>query len=104
MEELAVLQELHEELKSENINVVGILRNYEETKDEVAKIIDTSGITYTNIIPDEKFNREFVNCAIGNPTTLFIDGKGNLVGEIIVGAIKKDDYEKAIRKALEKIK
>lgn len=94
---------MYEELKTENINVVGILQDYEETKDEVAKIIEQSGITYTNIVPDKKFNRKFVSAAIGNPTTLFIDKEGNIVGQTIVGAIEKEKYEKAIKKALEQI-
>ncbi|MCM1989057.1 TlpA disulfide reductase family protein [Oceanirhabdus seepicola] len=104
--EMPELEELYQEMKDNGVNVVGIVTDgdNEKRKENIEKIIEMTGVTYPNIIPDEVLKKGLLSQVIGYPTTVFFDSKGNVVGKEVVGAGSKDYYEKAIEERLENIK
>jgi len=104
--EMPELEELYQEMKDNGVNIVGLVTDgdNEKKKDNIEKIIDMTGVTYSNIIPDDVLKKGLLSNVIGYPTTIFFDSKGNVVGKEIVGAGSKDYYKQAIEERLENIK
>ncbi|WP_066504573.1 TlpA family protein disulfide reductase [Abyssisolibacter fermentans] len=104
--EMPELEELYKEMKEQGVNIVGIVSDATNEKNEknARKIIERTGVTYSNIIPDEVLKKGLLNQVIGFPTTVFFDSKGNIIGKEIVGAASKEYYKKAIEERLENIK
>lgn len=106
IEEMPDLQDLYEEVKKEDINIIGIISDTPDDENEplAKQIINKTGVEYDNIIPDEKLNKGILKDVSGVPTTIFVDSKGNIVGEPIVGSRSKEDYKNQITKRLESLK
>lgn len=104
--EMPELEELYQEMKDTGVNLVGIVTDGddEKRKENIEKIIEMTGVTYPNIIPDDVLKKGLLSNVIGYPTTVFFDSKGNVVGKEIVGAASKDQYKKVIEERLESIK
>ncbi|MBR3747599.1 MAG: TlpA family protein disulfide reductase [Selenomonadaceae bacterium] len=52
---------------------------------EAKKILRDAGANFVNIVPDENLMR-FLNNVEAVPTTIFVNSKGEIVGQMIVGA------------------
>lgn len=106
IKEMPDIQSLCEELKKENINVIGIVADTPNDENEVLakNIVKQKGVRYENIIPDEKLKKGILSTVSGVPTTIFVDSKGNIVGKPIVGSCSKEDYRKAIDESLKSSK
>lgn len=106
IEEMPDLQRLYEELKGENINLIGLVSDTpDEDNEELAKqILEKKGAKFTNIIPDENIKNNILKDISGVPTTLFVDSEGNIIGEFIVGSRGKEAYKKEIEARLKNIK
>lgn len=76
-EELVALRELEPYIKESNGNIIGIVTNGNASM--AGKKLKELGVEFTNLIPDKKFNRDFVKWVVVTPTTLFIDEKGNII-------------------------
>ncbi|QZY55199.1 TlpA family protein disulfide reductase [Crassaminicella profunda] len=98
--EMPDLQELYEEVKKENINVIGIIGDAKGNEKIAKDIIAKTKVTYLNILPNPVIQNEFLKDVSAYPTSIFVDGKGNIVGKPIIGAKSKDDYKKAIMETL----
>lgn len=75
---------------ADKVQFLGIVTDIMDTEDakhiEHAKIIiEKSGVTYPNLIPNETF-KGTLQGIYGTPTTIFVDPTGNIIGEPIVGA------------------
>ena len=103
--ELSDLQKLSEEVKSQNVNVIGIVSDTpDKDNEELAKeILSKKGVTYTNIIPDETIINNILEKIALVPTTLFVDSEGNVVGDLIVGSKGTEEYKKEIVDRLKNI-
>ncbi|MCB8818047.1 TlpA family protein disulfide reductase [Desulfosporosinus sp. SRJS8] len=86
IEEMPDLQELHEEFKSEGVNLIGIVSDTpDEDNEALAKaIISKTGVQYTNIIPDETVINNVLSNISSVPTTLFVDSAGNIIRDLVV--------------------
>ena len=104
--EMPDIQKFYDEMKNENINVMGIISDTPDDENELLakQILDKKGAKYINIIPDEKLTKGILKDVSGVPTTIFVDNKGNMVGEPIIGSRSKEEYKKEIDKILEKLK
>ena len=86
IQELPELDALYTEYRDLGVGVVGILLDgTEDSAVESAKThMRKAGVTYPVLLPSadmgELLNVQYV------PTTLFVDGEGNLIGETVVGA------------------
>jgi len=100
--ELPELQSLYENMKKQNINVIGVIADTPNSQNETLakQILAKAGIKYDNVIPDENLKKILPDVV---PTTLFIDNNGIKVGET-VGAMNEKSYNDKITEILKKIK
>ena len=83
----------------ENVQIVGLIIGINgeediEHHDLAVDITQKAGADFTNLIANADF-APILKDVIGVPTTLFIDGDGNLVGDPVVGA-DVDGYKKFV--------
>ncbi|WMM23399.1 TlpA disulfide reductase family protein [Tissierella sp. MB52-C2] len=102
--ELPDLGKLYEEVKDKGVNVVGVVEDGMKNEEAVKEILNKTNVTFTNIVPDEKFYDDFMSLCGSFPTSLLVGSNGDVVGEIISGARTKEEYMKLIDEALEKLK
>ncbi|WP_049753781.1 TlpA family protein disulfide reductase [Alkaliphilus oremlandii] len=85
VEEMPELQAVYEKLP-ENMNMISICSNA-GTEAELAKeILDKKGCKFPTLIPDEKLEESLLDYLDAYPTTVFVDSKGNIIGEEQIGA------------------
>ncbi len=106
IEEMSDIQKLYEEVKDENINVIGLISDTPDADNEelAKKILSKKGVKFDNIIPDEKIMNNMLKDISGVPTTFFVDSEGNIIGEFVIGSKNKDGYMKEIQDRLKNIK
>ena len=104
--EMPELQDLYEKLPK-NMNMISICGDA-GTETELAKsILTKKGCKFTTLIPDEKLQESLLDYVDAFPTTIFVDSKGNIVGESQIGAPSPnkeeiaDAYLKLIKERLE---
>lgn len=100
--EMPDLQELYEDIKDEDLNLIGIVSDTPDADNEelARKILDKKGAKFMNIIPDDKLQNGILKSVAGVPTTVFVDSEGNMVGEPIVGSRSAEEYKEEIMKRL----
>lgn len=74
----------------EDVQIIGLvsdLQSYDNTAtlNTARMICEKTGVTYPNLVANEDFYDLLVDVT-GVPTTIFVDGNGNVVGDEIVGA------------------
>ena len=74
----------------ENVQILGLIIDINgeedaEHRDLAVDITSQAGVDFPNLIANEDF-APILKDVIGVPTTLFIDGEGNLVGDPVIGA------------------
>ena len=80
----------------ENLNLITICLDGAELKDDVVKFMEENKAEMPVIIPNEDI-ADFLNKNVqGIPTSIFVDKDGNIIGDVITGAPRKD-VEKAYR-------
>ncbi len=104
--EMPDLQKLHEELNEQGVGVLGIIGDTPDEDNEVAakKIIETKGVTFINVIPDETIKNSLIESIAGYPTSLFVDSEGKIIGKIITGSRTKEEYQEIIVELLDSLK
>ena len=93
--ELPELAKLNEVFKEKNCAIVGVLLdgNEDGALETGLEIMEESGVAYRNILPWDSINETFSLQYI--PTTYFVDSRGNIIGDPIIGA-QVDMYEEQI--------
>ncbi|GMQ56339.1 hypothetical protein AN1V17_07320 [Vallitalea sediminicola] len=102
VDEMPELQKLYKEMKEKDINVIGIVTDASEELELTKTIIEKTGVEYTNIVPDDSLN-EYLKNLTATPTTIFVNEKGEKVGDIQIGAPRenaKEVYEEEINNRL----
>lgn len=104
--EMPDLQKIHEELKEQGVAVLGIIGDTPDEDNEIAakKIIETKGVKFINVIPDEEIKSSLIESIAGYPTTLFVDSEGKIVGTVITGSRTKEEYTEIIIELIDSIK
>lgn len=107
--EMPTLGMLHEELK--NVQFLGIVLDCNDQNGDVDSaqvevaldIVNSTGAAYPTVV----LNMELVLLGMANyqyiPTTLFVDGNGNIVGTEHVGALDEAGWRQVIAERLEMI-
>ena len=93
IEEMPELEELYQDWKGQNINLIGVGTDSGENEEKLStaqKILSEKGVTYRNISPNPEndFYKDFVSQIFSYPTTYIVDSEGNIVGAPIVGNVK----------------
>lgn len=97
--EMPELQKLSEEMKDQGVAVVGIIGDTPDAENEEAAraIIAEKGVKFTNIVPDEAIINGLLISIQAFPTSVFVDGEGNIVGAPVVGAHSMEEYKEIIQ-------
>lgn len=103
LNELPYLEEISNEMKSDDVNIIGIIIDGNENKENAANILKKLNITYPNIIPSEDLVNNYLNKFNAIPVTLLVDKNQNIIGNTIVGAKTKEEYKSIINDALKKL-
>ncbi len=101
LDELVYIEEIHNEMKDEGVNVIGIVEDGPKNKKGIKYILRSENITFRNIIPNEEFYREFVSLFSSYPYSVIVDSNGKII-EFINGRREKSQYKNLIEKALKK--
>ena len=70
--------------------------------EKAKKIIEDAGVTFTNLIPDEKFMNFFASTIVGFPTTYMVNSEGTIV-DVTVGSKSYEGWKEYIDEQLEKM-
>ncbi len=93
--EMPELERLSKDLAADNIKVIGVLMD--EDVDSARAIAADTGVSFPTLLMDDS-----LRATLGKfqyvPTTIFVDGKGQIMAEIAVGARGYEAY-KALAKA-----
>ncbi|MFD3157840.1 hypothetical protein ACFIJ5_13370 [Haloimpatiens sp. FM7330] len=79
MGELPNMQGAYNEIKNEDVNIIGIVEDGKDNEKSVKKILKENNITYTNIIPDEKLWDDLVSLVGAFPTSILVNDKGEIL-------------------------
>ncbi|GAA0732327.1 TlpA disulfide reductase family protein [Clostridium oceanicum] len=101
LDELVYIEEIHNEMKDQGVNVIGIVEDGPKNKKGIKYILRNENITFRNIIPNEEFYREFVSLFSSYPYSVIVDSNGKII-EFINGRREKSQYKNLIEKALKK--
>ena len=96
IEEMPELEEMNKEFQQKGGAIVGIVDDVwvNNTKyiDEAKSIVEDTGATYTNLCAWEGY--EELLPSVGTPTSYFVDSKGQIIGDPILGAAPAKYIEK----------
>lgn len=97
--EMPKLQQLYEKYYDKGLNIIGVTEDATGNEDLVQKIVDTHGVTYTILYPDDQFYDDFVSICFSFPTSLLVDSEGNVL-RIFEGDPGFDALDSAINSIL----
>lgn len=108
--EMPALASLSEEFESE-LQVIGIVLDLcdangnvlPDKKASALSIIDETGANYLHLAPSATLNSAYLNEVMAVPETVFVDEKGNIIGESYMGARSEKEWRSIIETLLENI-
>lgn len=102
--EMPDLQALYLELP-EGTNLIGLISDAgsEKAIQDAKTIVEQTGVTYENLIPDQVLYNFLVENVTGVPSTIFVDKDGRIIGDMIVGVRSAEEYMEFLNAALEEI-
>ena len=106
--EMPDLAKLNEAYKSKGVEVIGIpidiidqFGNISPNERAAAdKIINATGAHYVHLVPNYGMFSTFLRNIQAVPATIFVDSKGNQIGQMYLGARNQQDWQKIIDKLL----
>ena len=99
VKEMPDLSRLAEEYADQGLGTIGVLIWDDESLDAAKTFVQTSGITYPNVVCEDVFMQLAKNQQ-GIPITMFFDSQGSMVGGILVGAKSYDEWKTKIEEYL----
>lgn len=103
--EMPDLGEISREYADKEFQVIGIICDATEPGNEDAvEIVDKTGADYTHLIASDDLIMNALQYVSSVPTTVFVDKKGYLVGEVYSGARDKATWEQIINQNLAEVK
>ena len=84
IEEMPGLELLHNSLP-EGVNLIGICLDGDFNAEVAKQIMDESGVTFPVLLNSDSLTQSLTGYVSSLPTTVFVDSKGNLVGQGIAG-------------------
>lgn len=110
IEEMPYLGQLKSEYQDKGFNIVGIVADVQNSDGSIPEdgvslakeIVSQTGANYTHLLPSESLNSIILNNVAAVPTTVFVDSKGNFVGEEYVGSRDKQEWAEIIDGLLKK--
>ncbi|WP_333860517.1 TlpA family protein disulfide reductase [Clostridium sp.] len=100
VEEMPLLQKLYDEYTAKGFNLIGVVSDGEMNKEDALDILKKLNVTFVNLIPDEKFQNDFVSKTDVVPTSVFVNSNGEIL-ETVTGSRTKEEYKNIIEKYLQ---
>ena len=104
--EMPYLQEISEESADKGLQVIGLCSDVfsegainDDLMADGQAIIDATGVTYLQLIPDQTAVDELLSEIYAVPTTYFVDSEGNTV-KVVIGGKDKEGWESVIDELL----
>ena len=105
IEEMPAIEKLYED-KADNVNIITICMDAEDEMELAISEMEQVGATFTVLVGNEELQDKIDPYLSGYPTTFFVDSRGNIVGELLIGTPASDEdeiceaYAELIEKAL----
>jgi len=64
------------------------------------EIAEKSGAAYPSLLPDDAINQTLMQYLTAYPTSFFVDRKGQIVGQAIVGSMGYEDWKNVINERM----
>lgn len=92
--------------KPANTNVITLCTDtaWQDEAIEFAKQIVHENKNVKVLIPDKVLQKSLANRIVAYPTTIFVDSKGKIIGDVYLGSNTEEDYLKELNKRVETIK
>ncbi len=111
LNEMPNLGQLSAEYADKGVQIVGIVLDvrmsdgkYNSDKLQEAKeLIELTGATYMHLLPSDNLNNAVLDSVNAVPTTIFVNEKGNTIGEAYVGSKNKESWIKIIDTVLAEV-
>ena len=94
------------ELAEKGCGVIGIVADVSGSGDtamleEAQELVKMTGVTYPNLIPWDGFYTKLPAAAV--PTTYFVDSRGRVLGDPVVGAREGREYKQLLLELLQTV-
>ncbi|BAU28750.1 thiol-disulfide isomerase/thioredoxin [Aneurinibacillus soli] len=101
-DELPALENLSKEMKAKNVNIIGIISDGKEQEVTAYRMMKEMKLTFTNVIPTDELMKQLRKRLIGVPSSMFVNKKGEIVGELVTGARTEEQYRMMLNDLLQK--
>jgi thiol-disulfide isomerase/thioredoxin len=100
--EMPGLAQLPGEFPSTDFAILGVIADTPDASNEAMarQLTGSTGVTYTNVIPDRSIMTEMLADVSVVPTTFFVDRTGSVVGEVLTGSRTKAQWITVIQGVL----
>ena len=97
--EMPDLAQLPGEFPSTDFAILGVVADTPDASNEATarQLTGSTGVTYTNVIPDRSIMTEMLAGVSVVPTTFFVDRTGTVVGEVLTGSRSKAEWMSIIQ-------
>lgn len=96
-----MLQEIEENYKDKGVQILGILAD--NALEMGKQHLSMQNANFVNILPTEELIIGFLDQIVYVPTTIIVNSRGEMMGELVVGAQSYEDMTKLIDDALAQI-
>lgn len=107
IQEMPGLGELAGAYEGQGLQIIGIISDVMEKDSDAAEaarlIIEETKADYTHLMLSEDLYYGYLQDVQAVPTTVFVDGEGNQVGETYVGSRDKEEWSQIIDELLEEV-
>lgn len=90
IEEMPAFAELKDRLP-ENVNLITVCTDADTEAELAAQVLDYAGANFQTLLVSDEMNAQLISYIYAFPTTYFLDGSGQAVGEPIVGVPSLDN-------------
>jgi thiol-disulfide isomerase/thioredoxin len=100
--EMPDLAQLPGEFPATDFAILGVIADTPDASNEATarQLTGSTGVTYTNVIPDRSIMTEMLADVSVVPTTFFVDRTGTVVGEVLAGSHTKAEWMSIIQGVL----
>jgi len=109
--EMPDLEKLYQQMKDQNIGVVGVVLDVLNEKGEIVDkdleraqlLVEKTGISYPVILPDSTYFNGRLTSIEAFPESFFVDKNGKIVGETYSGSGSLEDWLEVVENELENL-
>jgi thiol-disulfide isomerase/thioredoxin len=100
--EMPDLAQLPGEFPAADFAILGVIADTPDSANEATarQLTSSTGVTYTNVIPDRSISTEMLADVSVVPTTFFVDRTGRVVGEVLTGSRTKAQWMSIVQAVL----